>query len=148
MKVFLTGATGFVGSRVLEQLLLAGHEITALVRTNTAADKLKARGVVPVLGDLSSLDVIARAAKEVDAVLHMAFIHDFKDYLGACKTDAAVSHAINAALAGEPRKQAFLQLEVLAATVRPGPVVAKCCCSPDLVQHHLECCCLLFSWQL
>ena len=115
MKVFLTGATGFIGSQVLEQLLLAGHEVTALVRTQTAADKLKARGVVPVLGDLSSLDAISRAAKAADAVLHLAFNHDFKNYFGACKTDAALSDTINAALAGWPRKQVFLK--VLASSV-------------------------------
>ncbi|KAK9818808.1 hypothetical protein WJX74_003099 [Apatococcus lobatus] len=87
MKVFVTGATGFVGSRVLPLLAKAGHEVTALVRKPADAEKLKARNVQPVLGDLHSLDVIAQAALAADAVLHLAFIHDFNNYAESCLVD-------------------------------------------------------------
>lgn len=113
MKVVLTGATGFIGSRVLTQLLKAGDEVTALVRQSEAADRLKARGVKCVLGDLTSLDLIAQAAKEADAALHLAFIHDFKDYAGACKTDSAVSVAVLTALEGLPQTSVLYNLRTL-----------------------------------
>lgn len=106
--MFLTGATGFIGSRVLDQLLQAGHEVTALVRKPDAAERLRARGVNCVLGDLTSLDVITQSATKADAALHLAFIHDFKDYAGACKIDSAVSDAVLSAFAGMPRKYTLL----------------------------------------
>ena len=111
MKVFLTGATGFIGSRVLDRLLQAGHEVIALVRKPDAADRLKARGVSCVLGDLTSLDVIAQSAEKADAALHLAFIHDFNEYESACKTDSAVSDAINSVFAGVPHKSVLFLLQ-------------------------------------
>ncbi len=101
MKVFLTGATGFVGSRVLAQLLRAGHQITTLVRTPEAADILKAKGIEPVLGGLESLDIIAKSAQDADAVVHLAFIHDFTKYAHANQVDASFSNTVNKAFAGE-----------------------------------------------
>ncbi|KAK9813222.1 hypothetical protein WJX72_010964 [[Myrmecia] bisecta] len=63
-------------------------------------DNMKARGVKPVFGDLNSLDAFAQAARHADAVLHLAFIHDFTDYEGSCATETRVLDAINGALAG------------------------------------------------
>jgi uncharacterized protein YbjT (DUF2867 family) len=64
MKIFLTGATGYIGSAVLDAALRANHQLTALVRTPQAADALASRGVTPVLGDLSSVKSYRAAAAE------------------------------------------------------------------------------------
>ena len=102
MKVFVTGATGFIGSRVIDQLLHAGHEISALVRTEASAKPLAERGVEIVKGDLTSLEAAAEAAKAADSVLHLAFVHDFKKYEESCVIEEAFVTAINKALAGMP----------------------------------------------
>jgi nucleoside-diphosphate-sugar epimerase len=72
MRVFLTGATGYIGSAVLDALLRAGHHVTALVRTHEAADTLALRGVVPVLGDLKTVKSYRSAADGHDAYIHTA----------------------------------------------------------------------------
>ena len=72
MKIFLTGATGYIGSAVLDAALRANHQITALVRTPQAADTLASRGVTPVLGDLSSVKSYRAAAEGHDAYIHTA----------------------------------------------------------------------------
>jgi nucleoside-diphosphate-sugar epimerase len=72
MKIFLTGATGYIGSAVLDAALRANHQITALVRTPQAADTLESRGVTPVLGDLSSVKSYRAAADAQDAYIHTA----------------------------------------------------------------------------
>ena len=120
MKVFVTGATGFVGSRVLPLLASAGHEVVALVRSSEHAEKLKARNVQPLLGDLldpHSLNLVFQAASEAEAVIHLAFIHDFVNYEASCLVDVRVSQAVIQALAGiEVRQQvaATKPLSVLA----------------------------------
>jgi nucleoside-diphosphate-sugar epimerase len=72
MKIFLTGATGYIGSAVLDAALRASHQVTALVRTPQAADTLASRGVAPVLGDLTSLKSYRAAAESHDAYIHTA----------------------------------------------------------------------------
>ena len=72
MRIFLTGATGYIGSAVLDALLRAGHQVTALVRTPQAADALSPRGVVPVLGDLKTVKSYRAAAEGFDAYVHTA----------------------------------------------------------------------------
>jgi nucleoside-diphosphate-sugar epimerase len=72
MKIFLTGATGYIGSAVLDAVLRANHQVTALVRTPQAADVLASRGVTPVLGDLKTLKSYRAAADEHDAYIHTA----------------------------------------------------------------------------
>jgi len=72
MRIFLTGATGYIGSAVLDALLRGGHQVTALVRTPQAADALSSRGVVPVLGDLKAVKSYRAAAEGFDAWVHTA----------------------------------------------------------------------------
>jgi nucleoside-diphosphate-sugar epimerase len=72
MKIFLTGATGYIGSAVLDAALRANHQVTALVRTPQAADTLASRGVAPVLGDLTSVKSYRAAAESHDAYIHTA----------------------------------------------------------------------------
>lgn len=80
MKVFLTGATGYVGSVVAEKLLQNGHRVLGLARTQTAEVRLRERGVEPVLGDLTDLPSLMRGALDSAATVHTAMGHDFANY--------------------------------------------------------------------
>ena len=98
VKVFLTGGTGFIGSRVVTALIAQGHTVSALSRRRgTALDELN---VDVVLGSLRDLDTIAAAAAEADAVMHLGFQHDFTRYAECCQQDLQVVLAISRALAG------------------------------------------------
>ena len=75
MRVFVTGATGFIGSAVTEELMAAGHTVTALARTRETAQKLSAKGIQPILGNLVDLRSLREAAAAADGVIHLAFMH-------------------------------------------------------------------------
>lgn len=100
MKVFVTGATGWVGSAVVQELLDAGHEILGLARSDDGADTLRQRGIAVHRGDLSDLDALAAGARACDGVIHTAFIHDFKDFNAAGETDRRAIEAMGEAMAG------------------------------------------------
>lgn len=100
MKVFLTGATGYIGSLVGEQLQAAGHTVVGLARTEASANKLRERGIEPLLGDLRDIETLAQAAQAADGVIHTAFIHDFSDIDGAVKVEQKVIATFINALAG------------------------------------------------
>lgn len=98
--MFVTGATGFVGSAVVPELLSNGHFVLGLSRTEEGQAKLKALGADSVLGTIADLDVLKKASAECDAVIHLAFIHDFANYADACEKDRNAITAIADALAG------------------------------------------------
>jgi nucleoside-diphosphate-sugar epimerase len=100
MRVFVTGATGFVGSAVIQELSAAGHQILGLARTDETAALLTSRGIAVHRGDLSDLDSMAAGARACDGVIHTAFIHDFKDFNAAGETDRRAIEAMGEALAG------------------------------------------------
>jgi len=100
MKVFLTGATGYIGSVVAEKLKGKGHQVLGLARNEAAETKLRERGIEPLRGDLKDVESLKRGAAESDATIHTAFIHDFSDYDGAVKTENAAIAGFADALAG------------------------------------------------
>lgn len=100
MNVFLTGATGYIGSVVAEKLQAAGHTVVGLARNETTAEKLAKRNIKPFIGDLQHPESLVTAAKQTDGVIHTAFIHDFDDWAGAVQTDCRVIAAFTQGLAG------------------------------------------------
>lgn len=103
MRIFMTGATGWIGSAVVPELLDAGHRVVGLARSARSADALRAAGVEPVTGGLDDLDVLRAAALEADGVLHLGFKHDFSDVAAAGATERAAVETFGDVLAGSGR---------------------------------------------
>ncbi len=103
MRVFLTGATGFVGSHVLKELLAAGHQVIGLTRSDAGERWLAEAGASPYRGTLEDAGSLARGAEQADAVIHTAFDHDFSRYLDNCAKDTRVIGAMAEVLKGSTR---------------------------------------------
>ena len=103
MRVFVTGASGFVGSAVVQELLGAGHQVLGLARSEEAAQALIAAGAEANRGALDDLDSLRRGAAAADGVIHLAYNHNFAEYEAAGKTDQLAIEALGEALAGSAR---------------------------------------------
>ncbi|HJU39530.1 MAG TPA: NAD(P)H-binding protein, partial [Tahibacter sp.] len=103
MHVFVTGATGWVGSAVVDELLRAGHAVTGLARDGDKAAMLAATGARVVRGTLDDVDVLRDAASAADAVIHTAFNHDFSQFAANAAQDRRAIETLGAALAGSTR---------------------------------------------
>lgn len=103
MRVFLTGATGFIGSHIVPELLAAGHEVLGMTRSTRGAEALKAAGAAVHHGELEDLDSLRAGAAGVDAVIHTAFDHDFSRFVENCEKDRRVIGALGEVLKGSDR---------------------------------------------
>ena len=100
MRVFVTGATGFIGSAIVQELLGAGYQVLGLARSDSGAQALSAAGAEVHRGSLEDRDSLQRAAATADGVIHTAFIHDFTNFAANAKADQLAIEAMTATLAG------------------------------------------------
>lgn len=100
MKVFVTGASGFIGSAVVKDLLQAGHEVTGLARSDDSAKAIHDAGAQVLKGSLNDLDSLKQGALQADGIIHTAFIHDFNQYANAASTDKEAIEAMGEVLKG------------------------------------------------
>jgi len=122
MKVFVTGATGFVGSAIVKELISNGHEVIGLVRSDEGVKFLSSLGAETLRGTLTDLDVLRKGASESDGVIHTAFIHDWSNFAASCATDKAAIEAIGAVLVGS-RKPFVVTAGILGLT--PGRLATE-----------------------
>ena len=119
MRVFVTGANGFVGSAIVEDLIQAGHQVLGLARSDAASDALKQLGAQVHRGDLTNLESLAAGALASEGVIHTAYNHDFSQFAAAGEMDRRAVEVLGTALAGSDRPLVITSAVGLLSPGRP-----------------------------
>jgi len=122
MRIFITGASGFIGSAVVKELISAGHEVLGLCRSDDKVAALEAAGAQVHRGSLEDLQSLKSGAAQADGVIHLAFNHDFSTFVANCEDDRRVIQALGEALVGSDRPLIITSGVGIASTVQnDGP---------------------------
>ena len=121
MRIFVTGATGFIGAAIVHELIGAGHQVLGLTRSEAGARSLTAVGAEVHRGDIEDLDSLRRGAALVDGVIHTAFNHDFSKFLANCEADRQAVEAMGSTLQGSDRPFVVTSVAMLGASARGLP---------------------------
>lgn len=124
MKIFVTGASGFIGSAVVQELLKAGHKVSGLARSEASATAIRKTGAEVLLGDLEDLDVLQQGATQADGVIHTAFIHNFNEYAKAAEVDKAAIKVMGEALTGT-NKPLVVTAGILGLPLKDGVITEE-----------------------
>jgi len=122
MRIFVTGATGFIGTALVTELLQAGHQVLGLARSEAGFKALTAAGAQAQLGTIEDLDILSASAAKSDAVIHLAFNHDFSKFAANSEADKLAIETLGAALKGTDRP---LIVTSGVAIVAPGRVATE-----------------------